>query len=108
MKCKVPHKITIGLIVFFALCISGQITPALERKAKTEFSVESFRRGSQNDSMADFVITLNKRVIGGASLYRDLPDDAIQITPALQGKARWIESNQIGIFLESALAPGVN
>ncbi len=107
MRCKVSPKITIGLIVFIAFCFSGQIAFA-EEIEKTEFSVESFMRGPQNDSMADFVITLNKNVIAGSSLYTDLPDDAIQITPALQGKARWIARNQIGIFLESALAPGVN
>ena len=107
MKCKVSQKITIGLIVFIAFCFSGQIAFAEEIK-KTEFSVESFTRGSQSESMADFVITLTKNVIAGKSLYTDLPDDAMQITPALQGKARWIARNQIGIFLDSALAPGVN
>ena len=107
MKCKVYPKITLGLIIFIAFCFAGQITFA-EDVEKTEFSVESFTRGTQNDSMADFVITLNKNVIAGNSLYTDLPDDAIQITPALQGKARWVARNQIGIFLDGALAPGVN
>ena len=101
------QKITISLIVFIAFCFAEQIAFA-EDVEKTEFSVESFTRGTQNDSMADFVITLNKNVIAGKTLWTDLPDDAIQVTPALQGKARWIARNQIGIFLESALAPGVN
>ena len=107
MKYKVLQKIIIGFILFTAFCFSGEVIYAQEIE-KTEFSVESFRRGTQHDSMADFVITLTKRVIVGKTLYTDLPDDAIQITPALQAKVRWIARNQIGIFLESALAPGVN
>ena len=107
MKYRVFQKITIGIIVFIALCFSGQIVYAQEIE-KTEFTVESFTHGFQSDSMADFLITLNKHVIDKKSLYTDLPNDAIQITPMLQGKARWTATNQIGIFLESALAPGVN
>ena len=107
MKYKVSQKIIIGFIVFIAFYFSAQVIYA-EEIEKTEFSVESFTRGSQSDSIADFLITLSNHIIDKKLLFTDLPDNAIQITPALQGTARWTATNQIGIFLESALAPGVN
>ncbi len=107
MKYEVSQKIIIVFILFIAFYFSGQVIYA-EEIEKTEFSVESFTAGSQSDSMADFLITLSQHIIDKKLLFTDLPDDAIQIKPALQGKARWIATNQIGIFLESALAPGVN
>ena len=107
MKFNVAQKFIFGFIAFMAFCLSVQVISA-EEAEKSEFSVKSFAHGSETDEAADFLITLSKPIIDENLLFTELPSNAIQITPALQGKARWVARNKIGFYLESALAPSVN
>ena len=109
MKSNISKKIIISfiaIIAFTAFYLSGQVVCA-EEVEELEFSVKSFRHGADVDNIADFLITLSKPIIDDNQLFTDLPKNAIKVTPAVEGKARWMARNQIGFFLNSALAPSV-
>lgn len=95
-----------AIIAFTAFYLSGQVVCA-EEVEELEFSVKSFVHGSEIDNIADFLITLSKPIIDDNQLFTGLPNDAIRVTPAVEGKARWMARNQIGFFLDSTLAPSV-
>ncbi len=109
----VSKKFLIGFITFIfpiIVCFPVRFVDADEEK-QTEFSVQSFAHGAEienNHSTADFLITFSKSVINNELLFTELPSDAIKVTPAVEGKARWVGFNQIGFFLEEALAPSID
>ena len=94
------------LLVIF-LNLSSQPVGASETDIM-EYSVQSFAPRDENGGVADFMITLSKSLIDNSQIYTELPSRAIQITPAVQGKARWMAADKIGFFLENSLAPSIN
>lgn len=115
MVSKVSKKFLIGFITFILpviVCFPLRFADANNNEEKqTEFSVNSFSHHAEianNNNMVDFLITFSKPVIDNKLLFTELPRDAIKVTPAVEGKARWIGLYQIGFFLEEALAPSVD
>lgn len=107
------NRITLRNIVrfnAFIFLISFVLTTPIalaEDEAESEFSVVSFAHRDKNGGIADFLITFSKPVIGLDKLYTELPENALQVTPSIESKARWIGYNRIGIYLDSPLSPSV-
>ncbi|RKU19528.1 hypothetical protein C6501_01325 [Candidatus Poribacteria bacterium] len=107
MKFNISPKLIIGIIVFTAFYFSMPVVNAEEIK-ESEITVQSFSPRDQNGGVADFLITLSQSIVDDNLLFTELPKNAIQVTPAVEGKARWMARNQIGFFLDSALAPSID
>ena len=105
------HPKSLACVIAFLLVIllnlSSQTVGASETE-KTEYSVQAFAPRDENGGVADFMITFSKSLIDNSQIYTELPSRAIQITPAVQGKARWMAADKIGFFLENSLAPSIN
>lgn len=110
MKSNIPQRFIIGIIVFIMFALFDLSVWSVEANAaeKTEYSVKSFTPWAENNGIADFLITFSESVIDETQVFTELPDQAIRVTPAIQGKVRWMARNQIGFFLESTLAPSVD
>lgn len=106
-----PHPKSLAYVIAFLLFIfinlSIQIVGANETE-KTEYTVKSFTTRTDNRGWADFTITLSEPLVDESVLYTELSPHAIQITPKVQGKARWLASDSVGFFFETALAPSVD
>ena len=109
MLFNASRKFLISFVVSFSLiviCLSQQ--PVCANQTETmEYEIESFAPRNMNGGVADFLITLSEPVIDESLVYTALPSEAIQITPAVRGKARWLARDKIGVFLEGVLAPSV-
>lgn len=97
----------IGLIIISALTLSITNLQALE-ETDSEYSVTSFQSKDINNGIADFLVTLSKNVIDADKLYTEIPSEAIQFTPKMKIISRWVEKNQIGIYLDNPLSPSVD
>ena len=105
MVSNMSHKFLIGFLALFSLFIvEFSHSNAAE---KIEYSVKSFSTQSDDGGWVEFLITLSEPLIDASRLYTELPRQAVQITPAVQGKTRWLDVDKIGFFPENALPPSV-
>ncbi len=73
---------------------------------KTRVTVKSFTPQSEKvPQWVDFTITFSEPVVDNSAINTEVPNQAIQFTPAVRGTARWLERDKIRFFLESPLAP---
>lgn len=105
MVSNMSHKFLIGFLMLFSLFIvEFSHSNAAE---KIEYSVKSFSTQSDDGGWVEFLITLSEPLIDASRLYTELPQQAVQLTPAVQGKIRWLGVDKIGFFPENALPPSV-
>ena len=105
MVSNMPHKFLIGFLALFPFFVAEfSHSNAAE---KIEYSVKSLSTQSDDGGWVEFLITLSEPLIDASRLYTELPRQAVQITPAVQGKTRWLDVDKIGFFPENALPPSV-
>ncbi len=109
MKNNFTPKSKIRVISLIVLTLFFLSIPTLyaQEVKEPEISVTSFSPRAQNGEAADFLITFSQPVIDNNLLFTELPQNIIHMTPAVDGKARWMALNQIGLFLDTTLAPSV-
>lgn len=106
------NKLLIGVVVLLSLIVlivGSLYIHSLISGEKTRVTVKSFTpNGEKVPRWSDFTITFSEPVIDNSVINTELPNRAIQFTPAVKGVARWIATDKIGFYLESALAPSAN
>ncbi len=100
-------RFLIGIIGFLVLIIIVGIFYIVRTQvgARINYSVKTFTPQDEVPQWVDFSITLSEPVIDNFQMGSEVPQDAIQFTPAIDGKAQWIALDRVDFFLESALAP---
>ena len=107
MVAKFSKTFLIGVIGFLSfIIVVGIIYIVLDNAdAKTRYSVKAFTPQGEVPQWVDFSITFSDAVIDNSRIGTEVPAQAIQFTPAVQGKARWMARDRIVFFLESPLVP---
>ena len=72
---------------------------------KTRYSVNTFAPQGEVPQWTDFSITFSEGIVDKSRVGTEVPAEAFRFTPAVQGTARWLAPDRIGLFLEAALAP---
>ena len=107
MVAKFSKTFLIGVIGGLLFIIGvGIIYIVLDNMdAKMRYSVKVFTPQGEVPQWVDFSITFSDAVIDNSLIGTEVPAQAIQFTPAVQGKARWVARDRIVFFLESPLVP---
>ena len=73
--------------------------------AKTRYSVNTFAPQGEVPQWTDFSITFSEGIVDKSRVGTEVPGEALRFTPAVQGTARWVAPDRIGVFLDAPLAP---
>ena len=73
--------------------------------AKTRYSVNTFAPQGEVPQWIDFSITFSEGIVDKSRVGTEVPGEALRFTPAVQGTARWVAPDRIGVFLDAPLAP---
>ncbi len=107
MILQLSKRFLIGVIGLLTLIIILGIFYIVRSNvgARTSYSVKTFTPQGEVPQWADFSITFSEPVIDNVHIGSEVPQGAIQFTPAVDGRAQWITRDRVDFFLESALVP---
>ncbi len=100
-------KSLIGVIGLMTLLLGACIIYIMQEnaRAKTRYSVNTFAPQGEVPQWTDFSITFSEAIIDKSRVGTEVPAEALRFTPAVQGTARWVAPDRIGLFLDAPLAP---
>ncbi|MCG9131231.1 alpha-2-macroglobulin family protein [Candidatus Poribacteria bacterium] len=100
-------KTLIGVIGLMTLLLGACIIYIMQEnaRAKTRYSVNTFAPQGEVPQWTDFSITFSEAIIDKSRVGTEVPAEALRFTPAVQGTARWVAPDRIGLFLDAPLAP---
>ena len=109
MKNKQLYIGVVGILSLLLLIIGSLYIHNLSTGSKTRVHVKSFTpKGEKVLQWVDFTFTFSEPVIDNSLVNTELPSQAVQFTPTVEGVSRWVKRDTIRYFLESPLSPSAS
>ncbi len=109
MKNKQLYIGVVGILSLLLLIIGSLYIHNLSTGSKTRVHVKSFTpKGEKVLQWVDFTFTFSEPVIDNSLVNTELPSQAVQFTPTVEGVSRWVKRDTIRYFLDSPLSPSAS